>query len=91
MVLTKREQRVINAFLNCVKHGEYSEDYAITLIEDNARYGWLSETAKEAFYEGLEPEPEPVEAEPTEAAETPAAPVEEPAEEEEHIEEQPEE
>lgn len=69
MALTKREQRVINAFLNCVKHGEYSEDYAITLIEDNARYGWLSEAAKETFYEGLEPEPvvepepEPVEGE----------------------------
>lgn len=55
--MTKREQRVIQAFLNCVAHGEYSVDYAITLIEDNQRYGWLSESAKEAFYEALEPEP----------------------------------
>ena len=51
--MTKREQRVINAFLNCIKHGEYTEDYAITLIEDNARYGWLSEAAKEYFYAQL--------------------------------------
>ena len=57
--MTKREQRVINAFLNCIKHGEYTEDYAITLIEDNQRYGWLSEAAKDYFYEQLEPTPEP--------------------------------
>jgi len=62
--MTKREIRVINAFLNCIRHGEYTEDYAITLIEDNQRYGWLSEAAKDYFYEELdklhpEPEPEP--------------------------------
>ena len=69
--MAKREQRVISAFLNCIKHGEYTEDYAITLIEDNQRYGWLSETAKDYFYEQLDelyPEasddpPEPVEGE----------------------------
>lgn len=61
--MTKRETRVVNAFLNCIAHGEYSEDYAITLIEDNARYGWLSETAKEYFYGHLpgEEEETPVE------------------------------
>ena len=67
--MTKREQRVINAFLNCIRHGEYSEDYAITLIEDNQRYGWLSETAKEYFYDNLpseQAEEEPVEEELTE-------------------------
>lgn len=51
--MTKREQRVINAFLNCIMHGEYSEDYAITLIEDQQRYGWLSEVAKDYFYDHL--------------------------------------
>ena len=59
--MTKREQRVISAFLNCIRHGEYTEDYAITLIEDNQRYGWLSEAAKDYFYEELDklhPEPE---------------------------------
>ena len=67
--MNRRETRVINAFLNCIKHGEYSVDYAITLIEDNQRYGWLSDTAKDYFYEQIdamedpEPEPEP-EAEP---------------------------
>lgn len=55
--MTRREQRVINAFINCVKHGEYSFDYACILIEDTARYGWLSDAAKEAFYAALE-EPE---------------------------------
>lgn len=64
--MTKRETRVINAFLNCIAHGEYSVDYAITLIEDNARYGWLSETAKEYFYEHLPSEEEETPAEGTE-------------------------
>ena len=68
--MTKREKRVINAFLNCIAHGEYTIDYAITLIEDNQRYGWLSNTAKDYFYEQIEPEEEePIEEEPTEEAE----------------------
>lgn len=52
--LTRREQRVIKAFINCIKSGEYSEDYAVTLIEDNARYGWMSDTAKDVFYDELD-------------------------------------
>ena len=61
--MTKREKRVITAFINCVLHGEYTLDYAITLIEDNERYGWLSDAAKDAFYEAFEEESEPVESE----------------------------
>ena len=57
--MTKREKRVIEAFLNCIEHGEFTADYAITVIEDQARYGWLSEEAREEFYDRLEPEPEP--------------------------------
>ena len=75
--MTKRESRVINAFLNCIRSGEYTEDYAITLIEDQARYGWLSDEAKDYFYEELdkmhpEPSPEP-EPEPEEDPEEPEA------------------
>ena len=51
--MSKREQRVINAFIACVKSGEFTVDYAVILIEDTQRYGWLSETAKNAFYNGL--------------------------------------
>lgn len=51
--MTKREERVINAFLNCIRHGEYSADYAITLIEDQRRYGWLTDAAKGYFYDHL--------------------------------------
>lgn len=54
--MTKREQRVINAFINCVKHGEYSLDYACILIEDQSRYGWISDAAKEVFYAAVDPE-----------------------------------
>ena len=52
--MTRRETRVVNAFVNCVRSGEFTEDYAITLIEDNQRYGWMSEAAKEAFYTALD-------------------------------------
>ena len=52
--MTKRETRVINAFINCVKAGEFTPDYAITLIEDNQRYGWLTDEAKEVFYTTLD-------------------------------------
>lgn len=60
MALTRRETRVIRAFINCVKNKEYTLDYAILLIEDSARYGWLSEEAKEQFYQAFEDEEEPV-------------------------------
>lgn len=56
--MSRREQRVINAFINCVKSGEYSFDYAVLLIEDSQRYGWLSYEAKEVFYHEFEDEEE---------------------------------
>ena len=83
--MTKREERVIRAFENCVSDGQFTADYAITLIEDNQRYGWLSEGAKEAFYAWLD-EWEAEQAEPEASA-----PVVTPAEEEEEEEEAPEE
>ena len=52
--MSKREQRVINAFISCVKSGEFTLDYAVILIEDTQRYGWLSETARNTFYDAVE-------------------------------------
>lgn len=59
--MSKREKRVIQAFINCVNMGEYTLDYAIVLIEDDAKYGWLSSEAKDAFYSAFEEEEEDVE------------------------------
>jgi len=56
--MSLREKRVIRAFINCVKSGEYSFDYAVLLIEDSQRYGWLSYEAKEMFYQEFEDEEE---------------------------------
>lgn len=56
--MSLREKRVIRAFINCVKSGEYSFDYAVLLIEDSQRYGWLSYEAKELFYQEFEDEEE---------------------------------
>lgn len=50
----RREQRVIRAFINCVRSGEYTFDYATILIEDETKYGWLSEEAKDMFYAEFE-------------------------------------
>jgi hypothetical protein len=61
--MSKREERVIRAFINCVRSGEYSFDYAITLIENTERYGYLSDEAKEKFYAEFEVATEVVEAE----------------------------
>lgn len=58
--LTRREQRVIQAFINCVRNSEYTVDYAILLIEDTQRYGWLSDEAKEVFYNAVLPEDDAV-------------------------------
>lgn len=52
--MSKRELRVIYAFVNCVKTGLYSFDYAVTLIENNEKYGYLTEEAKELFYSEFE-------------------------------------
>jgi hypothetical protein len=63
--MSKKEQRVINAFINCVKSGEFSYDYAVTLMENTEAYGYLTEEAKEVFYKAFETpeEPENVESE----------------------------
>lgn len=54
--MSKKEKRVINAFINCVKKGEFSYDYAVTLIEDTDKYGFLTDEAKETFYAEFETE-----------------------------------
>ena len=45
-----RAKRVIKAFINCVKTGQYTLDYATVLIEDNEKYGFLTEEDKNEFY-----------------------------------------
>lgn len=50
--MTKRMKRVIEAFVNCIKHGEFSVDYADVLISDQSKYGWLNEAALD-YYEEL--------------------------------------
>ena len=71
--MSKRENRVINAFINCVKRGEYTFEYACLLIEDTQRYGYLTDEAKEVFYAEFEVDDESevdeTEVEPTEEQE----------------------
>lgn len=48
--MSRTEERVIQAFINVVKSGEYTFDHASILMNDRERYGYLSEEAKERFY-----------------------------------------
>ncbi len=50
----KRNERVINAFINCVLTGMYQQDYAIVLMEDEQKYGYLTDEDKERFYQAME-------------------------------------
>lgn len=59
--MTKIEKRVIDAFIKCVKTGEFTFEYAVTLIEDTTKYGFLSDAAKEEFYAAFEEPEEPEE------------------------------
>lgn len=52
--MTKRMKRVVDAFVNCIKHGEFSVDYADVLISDNSKYGWLNDAALEYYEEQTE-------------------------------------
>lgn len=52
--MRKREKRVIDAFVNCIRHGEFTVDYADVLIADQSKYGWLSEAALDYYEEQTE-------------------------------------
>ena len=67
--MKKREKRVIDAFVNCIRHGEFTVDYADVLIADQSKYGWLSEAALD-YYEEQTEQFRPVEEEPVEEAES---------------------
>lgn len=56
--MNKTEKRVINAFINCVENGEYTYDKAVVMLNNDMAYGWLSQTAKDAFYAAFEHTPE---------------------------------
>lgn len=52
--MTRREKRVIEAFINVVKSGQYSYDEAVTIMEDAQSYPYLTDEAKEVFYAEFE-------------------------------------
>ena len=51
--MSKRAQRIINAFIKCVTEGVFTFSYAVTLIEDQSKYGYLTDEDKENFYNSL--------------------------------------
>jgi len=51
--MVKRAERIINAFIKCVAEGTFSFSYAVTLIEDQSKYGYLTDEEKEVFYTSL--------------------------------------
>lgn len=55
MKISKREKRLVDAFVNCIAHGEFTIDYADVLIADQSKYGWLSEQALDYYETQTEP------------------------------------
>ena len=55
--MTEREKRVINAFLENVWKGNETKNYITILMEDQQRFEWLSETAKQYFYDHVDNPP----------------------------------
>lgn len=53
-MLPRRMKRLIDAFVNCIKHGEFSIDYADVLISDQSKYGWLNDAALDYYEEQTE-------------------------------------
>jgi hypothetical protein len=51
MGLKKREKRVVDAFINCIIHGEFDVYYADLRIYDKASYGWMSDAAFDYYEE----------------------------------------
>lgn len=51
--MSKRAERIINAFIKCVSEGSFTFSYAVTLIEDQSKYGFLTDEEKEVFYSSL--------------------------------------
>lgn len=49
--MTKRMKRTVDAFVNCIRHGEFTIDYADVLISDQSKYGWLSDEALNYYEE----------------------------------------
>ena len=65
--MSEREARVVEAFLECVRAGRFDPSYVTLLVEDNQKYGWMSETAKETLFAAMEnimEEPEEIPEEP---------------------------
>ena len=64
-----RNERVVKAFINCVKVGKCSYDEAVTAMENEEWYGYLTDEAKEMFYNEFEVEEEVAEESPIESIE----------------------
>ena len=52
--MTKRMKRTVDAFVNCIRHGEFTIDYADVLIADHSKYGYLSDAALDYYEEQTE-------------------------------------
>lgn len=52
--MTDREERVVNAMIEAVRNGDWTLRYVTLALEDDSRYGWMSDEAKQYFYDHVE-------------------------------------
>lgn len=52
--MTEREQRVIDAFYKAYLEGDYLPRGIVLAVEDDKRFGWMSDAAKQELYRRIE-------------------------------------
>ena len=52
--MTEREHMVVEAFLRAYRDGDWTYTYIVLALEDDERFGWMSDEAKQAVYKGIE-------------------------------------
>ena len=45
---------VVEAFLRAYRDGDWTYTYIVLALEDDERFGWMSDEAKQAVYKGIE-------------------------------------
>lgn len=54
--MTEREKRVADAMIQAVKRGDYFPRYITILLEDDSKYGWMSQKTKDYIYDQISEE-----------------------------------
>jgi len=52
--MTDREKRVVSAFIKAYKDRDWTYSYIVLALEDDERFGWMSDAAKKEIYDNIQ-------------------------------------